>query len=71
MKTLSILTALVLSLATFTADNFAADLQTQFASPDAANRPWVFWFWNNGNITAEGITADLEAMARTGIGGVL
>jgi hypothetical protein len=76
MRTLSILTALVLSLATFTADNFAAvtEVQSQhaqFAKPDAANKPWVFWFWNNGNITAEGITADLEAMARTGIGGVL
>ncbi|HID23039.1 MAG TPA: glycosyl hydrolase family 43, partial [Planctomycetaceae bacterium] len=28
-------------------------------------------FWLNGNITREGITADLEAMKRAGIGGVL
>ncbi|TSA36574.1 MAG: hypothetical protein D4R64_07195 [Porphyromonadaceae bacterium] len=34
-------------------------------------RPWVYWFWLNGNITREGITADLEAMNRVGIGGVL
>ncbi len=34
-------------------------------------RPWVYWFWLDGNITKEGITADLEAMKRTGIGGVL
>ena len=36
-----------------------------------AARPWVYWFWLNGNITSNGITADLEAMARVGIGGVL
>jgi len=38
--------------------------------PDDA-RPWVYWFWLDGNITREGITADLEAMKRAGIGGVL
>ncbi|HEY5480686.1 MAG TPA: glycosyl hydrolase, partial [Verrucomicrobiae bacterium] len=32
---------------------------------------WVYWFWLDGNITREGITADLEAMRRVGIGGVL
>ena len=31
----------------------------------------MYWFWVNGNITREGITADLEAMRRAGIGGVL
>ena len=31
----------------------------------------MYWFWLNGNITREGITADLEAMQRAGIGGVL
>jgi hypothetical protein len=31
----------------------------------------VYWFWLNGNITREGITADLEAMKRVGVGGVL
>jgi len=29
-------------------------------------RPWVYWFWLNGNITRAGITADLEAMKRVG-----
>jgi len=42
-----------------------------FAHPPDAARPWVYWFWNNGNVTKEGITADLEAMQRVGIGGVL
>jgi len=47
------------------------DLASQFASPPAEAKPWVYWFWLNGNITREGITADLEAMKRVGIGGVL
>jgi hypothetical protein len=46
-------------------------LQAGFVDPPAAARPWVYWFWLNGNITREGITADLEAMKRVGVGGVL
>jgi len=42
-----------------------------FAHPPDAARPWVYWFWANGNVTSEGITADLEAMQRVGIGGVM
>ena len=47
------------------------DLAANFVNPPAAARPWVYWFWLNGNITREGITADLEAMKRAGVGGVL
>lgn len=47
------------------------DLSRSFQNPPASARPWVYWFWLNGNITREGITADLEAMKRVGIGGVL
>jgi len=46
-------------------------LEQDFAYPPAAARPWVYWFWLNGNISSSGITADLEAMQRVGIGGVL
>ena len=49
----------------------AQDLAQGFARPPDSARPWVYWFWLNGNITREGITADLEAMQRVGIGGVL
>lgn len=47
------------------------DLKKGFAHPPASARPWVYWFWLNGNITRQGITADLEAMKRVGIGGAL
>lgn len=47
------------------------ELERGFVKPPASARPWVYWFWLNGNITREGITADLEAMERAGVGGVL
>ena len=46
-------------------------LERGFVHPPGKARPWVYWFWLNGNITREGITADLEAMQRVGVGGVL
>lgn len=46
-------------------------LAKNFVSPPDEARIWVYWFWLNSNITREGITADLEAMKRVGIGGVL
>ena len=49
----------------------APQLDRDFQQPPDSARPWVYWFWLNGNITSNGITADLEAMKRVGIGGVL
>ncbi|MBN2129112.1 MAG: hypothetical protein JW741_06425 [Sedimentisphaerales bacterium] len=46
-------------------------LERGFREPPPEARPWVYWFWLNGNITRAGITADLEAMKRVGVGGVL
>ena len=46
-------------------------LEREFVTPPPAARPWVYWFWLNSNINRQGITADLEAMKRVGIGGVL
>ncbi|MFA6240814.1 MAG: glycosyl hydrolase [Candidatus Hydrogenedentales bacterium] len=53
------------------ADTASSQLAASFVQPPDSARPWVYWFWLNGNITREGITADLEAMKRAGIGGVL
>ena len=47
------------------------DLAKNFVKPPNKARPWVYWFWLNGNLTKEGMTADLEAMKRAGVGGVL
>lgn len=45
-------------------------LERGFREPPASARPRVWWHWMNGNVTREGITADLEWMKRVGIGGV-
>jgi hypothetical protein len=47
------------------------EVARNFVHPPASARPWVYCCWCNGNVTKEGITADLEAMARVGIGGLL
>jgi len=44
-------------------------LDTGFLNPPDSARNWTWWHWMNGNITQEGITADLEAMRRIGLGG--
>jgi hypothetical protein len=46
-------------------DRLAAD----FHNPPASARPHTWWHWMNGNVTREGITADLEAMKQIGLGG--
>jgi hypothetical protein len=40
-----------------------------FQSPPDSAKPRVWWHWMSGNITKEGIKADLEWMKRAGIGG--
>lgn len=69
MKKLMLLLCCSLLLASLAGaeDRLALDFQ----KPPPAARPWVYWFWLNGNITSNGITADLEAMERVGISGVL
>jgi hypothetical protein len=62
---------IALALSLWASALVADDLSSQFAKPPASARPWVYWFWNNGNVTKVGITADLEAMKRVGIGGVI
>lgn len=49
----------------------AGDAARDFRRPPASARPWVYWFFINGNISREGITADLTAMKEAGIGGVI
>ena len=43
-------------------------LEQSFAAPTETRKPWCYWYWINDHITREGITKDLEAMARVGIG---
>lgn len=45
-------------------------LTSQFQTPPESAKPLVWWHWMNGNVTKEGIEADLAWMNKVGIGGV-
>ena len=47
----------------------ADELEKGFAAPPDAAKNQVWWHWLQGNVTREGITADLEAMKSVGVGG--
>ncbi len=44
-------------------------LEAGFLNPPDSAKPQTWWHWMNGNITTNGITADLEAMKQIGLGG--
>lgn len=41
-----------------------------FANPPSEARPLMIWQWMDGVVSREGITADLEAYSKAGLGGV-
>jgi len=45
------------------------DLDQQFQSPPDSAKPRTWWHWVSGNVSSEGITADLQAMKDIGLGG--
>ncbi len=49
--------------------NAQSSLEAGFLNPPAQAKPHTWWHWINGNISKEGITADLEAMKKMGYGG--
>ena len=70
-RAFSLLACAVIAISLAATDAFArADsLEAGFQHPPDSARPHTWWHWMNGNVTREGITADLEAMKRVGIGG--
>jgi hypothetical protein len=46
-------------------------LATGFANPPEQTKPWCYWYWISDNLSRDGITRDLEAMAHVGIGEAL
>jgi hypothetical protein len=59
----------IATFALMTAMNaMAANLETLFVQPPESTRPRCYWYWLDGHISKEGITRDLEAMQRVGIG---
>jgi hypothetical protein len=64
---LPVLASVVFSLAAAAAP--ADPLENGFLNPPDSAKPQTWWHWMNGNITTNGITADLEAMKQIGLGG--
>lgn len=63
---------LVLTLTILPAKAQTSDaLSGNFKNPPAETKPWVYWYWISDHISKEGITRDLEAMAKVGIGEAL
>ena len=58
---------LILALTAFLQLSAVSSLDEGFASPPSEARARTWWHWLNGNVTREGITADLEAMREAGI----
>ncbi len=48
----------------------ADPMEQEFRNPPDSARPRQYYFWLNGNVTKEGITADFEWMRRVGLVGV-
>lgn len=68
MRILQALLAVLLASALWA--QTSTELEQGFAAPPPSARPQTWWHWMNGNVSKEGITLDLEAMQRVGIGGV-
>lgn len=60
---------LLFLICAFVANSQQSQLEKDFLHPPKSAKPWVFWYWMNGNVSKAGITADLEAMKQVGLGG--
>lgn len=69
MKRLIILASAVLAMTSCTGNKDFRTLQSEFRDPPQEARPRVWWHWEDGNVTKDGIRKDLEWMHRIGIGG--
>jgi len=56
------------TLTVFALNARADDLESGFVNPPDSTRPRCYWYWLDGHISKDGITKDLEAMKRVGIG---
>lgn len=62
------LAALTLGSAVAAEQSFVK-LEEGFEDPPQEAKPWTLWQWMNSNVSKEGITADLEAFKKAGLGG--
>ena len=71
MKSFYITTLLTLLFLSCTSSNkisYIDKLEENFRTPTQENTLWTYWYWLRDDISKEGITKDLEAMKKVGIG---
>ena len=68
-KKISALLLLPVLMVAGCAKNDDQALREAFTTPSDESRPRVWWHWEDGNVTIDGIRKDLEWMHRIGIGG--
>jgi hypothetical protein len=49
----------------------STSLERDFGAPPDSAKPWVYWYFMDGNLDRAGMKADLEAMKQAGIGGAI
>jgi hypothetical protein len=69
--TFMVLITVLISCSTGVKNQKADDLKAGFRTPPDSARPGVYWYFMDGNLSREAITADLESMKKVGIGTVL
>lgn len=57
------------SVSTIAGGVSSPSLEENFLNPPDSAKPKTWWHWMNGCISQQGITADLEAMKKAGLGG--
>jgi hypothetical protein len=55
----------------FSANAQIGKMKTNFVSPKDNYKPGVYWYFMDGNLSAESITKDLESMKKAGIGNLV
>src|ERR1035437_2708902 len=71
-KLIELKTAIVLSVAVLLASCYHNEnndnIKDGFLNPPDSARPGVYWYFMDGNLNREAMTADLESMKKAGIG---
>ncbi len=71
MKLLQFTTTLLIPLALMISGCPTTTLEDDFLNPPDSARPGVYWYFMDGNLSGEGMTADLESMKEVGLGNLV
>ncbi len=66
-----LLLGIAISLSQAEETNRDDTLAQLFDQPPASAKPWVYWYFMDGNLTHDGMMADLQSMKAAGIGGAI